>query len=156
MKCMKMLLLAGIMLSLMMQSASVYAKAQHPLAKATDPKKIQELIRSTNYKKVTEGDFVAVRKHLGSLVKAVDISNDDGRMKAGILYMAIVNFTQYTKNPSGNRDHVTQGWQDMKASDFAKSLKDIKQADFIRSLDEKYSSDDAKLREEYKNAKTAK
>ena len=77
-------------------------------------------------------------------------------MKAGILYMAVVNFSQFSKNPKGTRDHVTQDWQDMKASDFAKSLKNMSQEDFAESIDEKYPSDEAKAREEYRNAKSAK
>ncbi len=155
MKNLKVIILFFAM-SAMMSSFALAAKSSHPLAKATDAKKIQQLIRSTNYSKVTENDFVAVRQNLCTLAKAVDISTDEGKTKASILYLAIINFTQFSKNPAGTREHVTQDWQDMKASDFAKTLKKMSQDEFVKSIDEKYTSDEAKVREEYKAAKSAK
>ena len=156
MKNLKFKMLILLVPALIMSSFTLSAKQVHPLAKATDLKKIQTLIRTTNYSKVSESDFIAVRKNLCTLAKGVDISTDEGRMKAGILYMAVVNFSQFSKNPKGTRDHVTQDWQDMKASDFAKSLKNMSQEEFAESIDEKYPSDEAKAREEYKSAKSAK
>jgi hypothetical protein len=156
MKNYKTLLLILTVIALIMSSIALSAKSAHPLAKATDVKKIQSLIRSTNYKAVTENDFVAVRKNLCTLAKAVDIKSDEGRMKAGILYMSIINFSQFSKNPAGTRVHVTQEWQDTKASDVAKSLKKSTQEEFAKMIDEKYPCDEAKAREEFRKAKKAK
>jgi len=155
MNTLKKILAIGIIAALLPAEINA-AKSSHALVKATDAKKIQALIRSTNYKKVTENDYVAVRQHLVSLVKACDISTDEGRRTAAILYLAVINFGQYSRNPDGNRDHVTQGWQDMKAGDFEKDLRGMNAEQFHKMVDEKYPTDEIKLREEFQSARKPK
>ncbi len=134
-------------------------KSTNPLASETDLAKLEALIPTTDYKAITEDDYVAIMKNLVTIAKSMDISSADERKKAGLIYMIALIFQKNVKNPNAyiDRDGKTildHDWFDAKAASVADGLKKSTKTQYDTKIDDKFTSDEKKLRDEFRAAKT--
>lgn len=143
-------------------SGAVFAgetMSKNPLASETDLAKLEALIPTTDYKAITEDDYVAIMKNLVTIARATDISSDGERKKAGLIYMIALVFQKNVKNPNAYIDSdgktiLDHNWFDAKATSVADGLKKSSKAQYNTKIDDKFASDEKKLREEFQAAKT--
>ena len=135
---------------------AVAPKAKHPLAIETDGKKIQVLVISNNYKSMTENEYVAIVLHLRSLIKAMDLSTEEGKMKMAVTLTALQNFRSFLfEKQDFDRAIFDLEWLNQKAiSYYNDKLKTFTPEQIFTRFDNAVPSDEKTIREDYRRVKT--
>jgi ankyrin repeat protein len=120
------------------------------LATETDLTKVQALILSTDYKKITENDYIVIKKHFRELIKAVDVSTDKGKSDFAILYMGSINFNYCLSQ--GGAKNFTKEAQKKQADEMTVQMKGVTKEQIAPAIDQGFTTDEAKLKQEYQMA----
>lgn len=138
------------------RSIKTAQKMKNPLITETNVQKVQVLVISNDYKKVTENDYVAIVQHLYSLAKGTDISTDEGKMDAAVYYTSLQNFRNLFEKQDFDRAVFDLEWLKQKAKSYYddKLSKDTQES-YLTRIENAGPWDDKTVKEDYKRRKSA-
>lgn len=134
--------------------AAAAPAAKNTLATENDPAKIQELLLTTNYENMTENEYISIKKHLGDIVRAADISTDKGKKEIVICLFAVMNIDTFVTQ--GKLQNITKEkiQKDVDAS--LNNIKSAKKEDLAGAINMLFPTDNAKLKQGFQTDLTAR
>jgi len=129
-------------------------KGSSTLGTETNTLKIQELLLTTDYEKMTEKEYIAAIKNLGTLIRATDIASDKGKKDFAVLFGVAMNFSTFLSQ--GGLKNFTKEKQNKDIDGMIANLKTIKKADLKGPIDQMFPIDEAKIKAEYQRTQAVK
>ncbi len=148
----------SMLILIMLLSSVLYAveapKGNSSLGSETDSAKIQELFLTTNYEKMTESEYVAAIKNLGTLVRAADIASENGKKDFAIIFNVGMNLSAFLSQ--GGPKNYTKEKQKKEIDTMIANMKNVKKTDLKGAIDMFFQIDEAKMKQEYQRILTVR